>query len=168
MTEDHCVPQPDWVKQLVDAQAPGRAAVGGVVETVPSANAVDWAFYLVDFFRYMMPVMRAVRHRSRSATSRIAVNISKPSSDLWQTIFHETAINEALRARFGELWLTPAAEVRMQRNVRFANAVYERYAFGRLFGCTRLEFTGTARRLYYVLFAPALPVLLLGRMAGKA
>ena len=168
LTEDHCVPQPDWVKQLVAAQAPGRAAVGGVVETVPNANAVDWAFSLVDFFRNMLPV-----HEGRSPSLTVC-NVAyrrqhlDAIQDLWQTIFHETAINEALRARFGELWLTPAAEVRMQRNVRFADAVYERYAFGRLFGCTRLEFTGTARRVYYALFAPALPVLLLSRMAGKA
>jgi len=50
LTEDHCIPKADWVRQLVAAQRPDRGAVGGVVQADPSIRAVDWAFYLVDFF----------------------------------------------------------------------------------------------------------------------
>jgi hypothetical protein len=46
--------------------------------------------------------------------------------------------------------------------------VRERYAFGRLFGCTRLAFTSPAMRAAYTLGAPLLPLLLLGRMARRA
>lgn len=168
LTEDHCIPRPDWVRRLVEAQRPDRAAVGGVVETHPDASALDWAFYYVDFFRYMRPVAEGpspsltvcnVAYR-RAHLERVA--------PLWSEIFHETAINDALRQRFGPLWLHPAAEVRMRRTVRFTDAVYERYAFGRLFGCTRLQFAGPGRRLYYAVLAPALPLLLMGRMARKA
>ena len=168
LTEDHCIPSPDWVRRLYEAQAPGRAAVGGMVEAVPDASAVDWAFYYVDFFRYMRP---APAGRSKSLTvCNVAYRRSflAEIAPLWEHIFHETAINEALRDRFGALWLEPRAQVRMRRNVRFSDAVYERYAFGRLFGCTRLEFAGGGHRLYYVVLSPLLPVLLLGRMAGKA
>ena len=168
LTEDHCIPAPDWVRRLHEAQAPGRAAVGGMVEAVPGASAVDWAFYYVDFFRYMQP---APAGPSRSLTvCNVAYRRSflTEIAPLWEDIFHETAINEALRDRFGSLWLEPGAEVRMRRNVRFGDAVYERYAFGRLFGCTRLEFAGSGRRLYYALLSPVLPILLMGRMAGKA
>ena len=167
LTEDHCIPQPDWVRKLYDAQAPGRAAVGGLVHTVDETNSVDWAFYAVDFFRYMPP---AVRGPSPSLT---VCNVAyrrdqlRAIETLWSEIFHETAINEALRERFGDLWLAPEAQVHMRRNVRFGDAVYERYAFGRLFGCTRLQFA-PGRRLYYSVFAPALPILLLGRIARRS
>ena len=29
LTEDHCVPSPDWVRVMTDALVPGRAVVGG-------------------------------------------------------------------------------------------------------------------------------------------
>jgi hypothetical protein len=167
LTEDHCIPQPDWARKLYDAQASGRAAVGGLVETADGTNSVDWAFYAVDFFRYMAP---AVRGPSPSLTvCNVAYRRDQLRSieTMWSEIFHETAINEALRERFGDLWLAPDAQVHMRRNVRFGDAVYERYAFGRLFGCTRLQFA-PGRRLYYSVFAPALPLLLLGRIAGRS
>ena len=55
----------------------------------------------------------------------------------------------------------------MHRHVTFREAVRERYAFGRLFGCTRLNFCSFGKRLYYILFAPALPFLLMSRMTSK-
>ncbi len=78
------------------------------------------------------------------------------------------ADRDSLRARFGPLWMEPDAKVRMGRHVRFGDALRERYAFGRLFGCTRLQFVGTGRRWYYTCLAPALPILLFGRMAWAA
>lgn len=168
LTEDHCVPRPGWVRRLVEAQRPERAAVGGAVEALPGGTAADWAFYLVDYFRYMPPLAAG------PSPSLTVCNVSyrrerlDEIAGLWETIFHETAINEALKARFGDLWLEPSAAVGMRRHVRFRDALYERYAFGRLFGCTRLGFTPRWRRAYYGLLAPFLPVLLLGRMAARS
>ena len=67
-------------------------------------------------------------------------------TDLWDTYFHETAIHEALRERFGTLWLEPRSVVTMSRHVTLRDAVYERYAFGRLFGCTRICFVSGGKR----------------------
>ena len=47
-------------------------------------------------------------------------------------------MHNLLEQKFGPLWLTPDAEVRVVRNVTFGDAVYERYAFGRLFGAARI------------------------------
>jgi hypothetical protein len=55
----------------------------------------------------------------------------------------------------------------MARHVTLGDALYERYAFGRLFGCTRLAFCTSAKRWFYCFTAPALPILLLTRMAKK-
>jgi hypothetical protein len=168
LTEDHCVARPDWVRTMVRAHAePGRSAIGGVVQVASGASATDWAFYFVDFFRYARPAARG-----GSATLTVC-NVSYKKEqldsirDAWETYFHETAINDRLRERFGELWLEPDAEVTMGRHVELGHAIYERYAFGRLFGCTRLLFA-PERRAYYCAFAPALPLILGGRMARKA
>ena len=167
LTEDHCVPDPDWVANLLAALRTGRAAAGGSVAVERDATALDWAFYFVDFFRYAEPLAEG------PAPSLTVCNVAYRRRDLervaevWRELFHETAVNEALRDRCGELWLTPAARVTIYRHPRLLGALYERYAFGRLFGATRLGFVSRARGFVYTALAPALPVLLLGRMAGK-
>lgn len=168
LTEDHCLPAPDWVERLVEAQSIGRAAVGGRVEAAEGMSSVDWAFYFVDFFRYAAPQAEG------PSPSLTVCNVAYRRSHLeairevWSGFFHETAVNEALRVRFGTLWLTPRARVSMRRHVTLAEALRERYAFGRLFGCARLEFVGAMKRLYYTAFAPCLPVLLMFRMTRTA
>ena len=77
-------------------------------------------------------------------------------------------MHDALRDRFGPLYMCPTAEVRVSRNVRFSDAVYERYAFGRLFGASRIAKAGAQRRLFYAAASPALPALLLTRMTTTA
>ena len=137
------------------------------MEVRPGVSAVDWAFYFVDFFRYANPVVEG------PSPTLTVCNASYKNAELdkirdnWDVYFHETAVNDALRTQFGDLWLTPTSAVAMHRHVTFREAVRERYAFGRLFGCTRLNFCGPLRRLYYALFAPALPFLLMWRMTSK-
>ncbi|MGH7659249.1 MAG: glycosyltransferase, partial [Gemmatimonadales bacterium] len=168
VTEDHCVPRPDWVRRLVEAQGPGKGAVGGAVETEHSGDPLTWAFYLVDYYRYMRPFPEG------PAQSLTVCNVSyrrdqlEAIAPLWREFFHETAINAALAERFGPLWLAPAAEVRTRRDVTFSDAIYERYAFGRLFGVTRNRFAGLLQRLVYAALSPALPPVILWRMGRRA
>ncbi len=168
LTEDSCLPSPHWVRELTGTSWEGRGAVGGVVEPGSSASRSMWAFYFVDFFRYMLPVS------SGESPTLSVCNVAYHRSHLdqiralWSEGFHETEIHNALRQRFGPLYLCPTAEVRVRRNVRFGDAVYERYAFGRLFGATRVAHGSAARRAYYALFSPALPVLLMSRMTASA
>lgn len=168
LTEDSCIPHHAWARSLAITPWEGRGAVGGVVEPGDAASAAMWAFYYVDFFRYMRPalsggsptlsVCNVAYHRSHLETIH----------DLWKDGFLETEIHDALRDRFGPLEICPDAEVTVRRNVRFGDAVYERYAFGRLFGSARVANTGGGRRAYFSLLAPALPILLMGRMTAKA
>lgn len=168
LTEDSCVARPDWLAELAGTQWEGRGAVGGVVEATPGIPAAMWAFCYVDFFRYMRPV------EENAAPTLSVCNVAYHSShlhaisDRWRDGFHETVINGALSERFGPLWLCPSAEVRVRRDVTFRDAVFERYAFGRLFGATRIVGAGARRRLYYAAVSPALPLLLMARMLGKA
>lgn len=168
LTEDHCVPRRDWVRRMLAARAPGRAAVGGRMEIRAGAAAVDWAFYFVDFFRYAAPVPEGP---SPSLTvCNVAYDREKLEAvgALWQERFQETVVHQALRARFGALWLEPGSEMTMQRSVSLRDALHERYAFGRLFGCTRIEHLPGRHRWLYAALAPALPALLLARMTAKA
>lgn len=166
LTEDHCEPHPDWVRRLCAALTPERAAVGGVVET-DAATPVNWAFYYADFYRYVKPLPAGPSSTLTVCNVAYRRACLEAISPVWATLFHETIVNDALRLRFGPLWLIPDAKVWMRRHVRLVGAVRERYTLGRLFGCTRFAFSGPGCRLAYRVFGPLLPLLLLGRMAVK-
>ncbi len=168
VTKDLCVPGPDWVRTMVESQRSGRAVVGGRVEADPASSVTEWAFYFVDFFRYAGPVAAGI------APSLTVCNVAYKRAELdairnvWDETFVEAAVNDALRVRFGSLWMNPASEVTMRRKITLRGALSERYSYGRLFGYSRLARWSPGRRFVYAVLAPALPVLLLARMASVA
>lgn len=168
LTEDSCVANADWIESLLSVEDREYGAVGGAIEVHPGISSSMWAFAYVDFFRYMPPV-------PEGETASLSVcNVAYRMIDLvaiehvWKSGFNETEVNEALKQRFGGLWLCPKAVVTVQRNVTAGDAIYERYAFGRLFGATRIAQSGITRRVSYSFLSPALPFLLMGRMIAKA
>ena len=168
LTEDSCVARNDWLATIAGTSWEGQGAVGGVVEATPGISAAMWAFCYVDFFRYMNPVAEGVAPSLSVCNVAYQMSHLQAVSDLWRDGFHETVINGALSERFGPLWLCPRAEVQVKRDVTFGDAVYERYAFGRLFGATRIAHEGIGRRVYFAAVSPVLPFLLMARMIGKA
>jgi len=167
LTEDHCLPDANWIRNLSDALTPDRSAVGGAIATDPDTPAVTWAFYFGDFFPYMPPI-------AAGRASAISVcNVAYRRADLesvrqsWEGGFHEPTVHSALQSRFGPLWLVENAGIRVRRDVSLRGAVIERFTQGRLFAADRVKGTGTGRSLFYALLAPILPALFLLRMAKK-
>jgi hypothetical protein len=168
LTKDHCVPDRHWVRRMVDAQAPDRAAVGGRVEPPREASSVEWAFFFIDFYRYTSPVVEGWSPTLTVCNASYERSRLDAIRDLWQNAFVETSVNDALAARFGRLWLEETSEVILHRKLTLSDAVFERYAFGRLFACSRLAGGSMRQRLFYVASSPALPLLLLGRLTNAA
>ncbi len=168
LTKDYCVPSADWVHATVQAQREDRAAVGGCVEIAMDASPTDWAYYFIDFSRHASPAAAG------TASSLTVCNVAyqrvrlEAVRTLWESTFVESLINKALCTRAASLWIEPASIVTMSRPIALRDAVHERYAYGRLFGYSRLATCSTGRRLFYALFAPALPLLMLGRMGRAA
>ena len=145
LTEDHCIPGSEWVAQLSAALQQGRTAVGSGIET-DTTSAVSWAFYFVDFFRYVEPVTKG------AAVSVSVCNVAyrrtelEAISDSWKSGFHETEVHNQLQRRFGTLWLVAGATVKMRREVRLGDALRERFDLGRLFAAKRAGFSSVGRR----------------------
>ena len=168
VTKDHCVPRPDWVRIMLDAQREGRAVVGGRIEINPDASPTEWAYLFIDFFRYAMPLVAGPTSFLTVCNVAYKKNELDKIRGLWDNGFVEATVNNELRTRFGALWLTPSSQVTMYRNISLRHAIYERYAYGRLFASSRLSRWSRAQRFVYVIGAPLLPVLLLGRMVRVA
>lgn len=173
LTEDHCVPGPDWVRRLRAAAAGSPAgapgAVGGPVALAPSCRGdLEWAFHFSDFAPYVPPVEAGPRRSlsvCNAAYPRATLERLRP---VWLEAFHETRVHAAIRRDVGPLVMVPDAPVVSGRRIRLADAVRERYGLGRLYGAVRFADASGPRRALRALAAPGLPPLLLARLALRA
>jgi hypothetical protein len=168
LLEDHARPDPHWCRRMVEAHALDYAAVGGAIENQHD-RPVNWAVYFCDFGRYQNPLPEGETPCASDANityKRSALEAVRPA---WQEVFQETAVNGALRARGARLGLAPGAVVYQERGrLRLGRAFRERIIWARSFAAARGRLAGLRRRLIYAALAPALPLLLLGRMTGNA
>ncbi|MDH3980251.1 MAG: glycosyltransferase [Gammaproteobacteria bacterium] len=165
-TEDHCLPEANWVQAIVDEHANAPVAIGGVVEKVPPDDALNWAVYFHDYLRYMPPAEAGETHELSALNASYKMSALREVAGSWQREFHEADVHGALEAHGGTLWLSPNIMVKQRRNLEIEHALWERYAFGRLFASTRTGTAAPGRCLLYAALSPIQPVLLLARLGG--
>lgn len=168
LIEDHGIPAPDWSARIMEAHAGPFAAVGGAIE-----NGIDrplnWAVYFCDFLRYQNPLPGGETWTVSDANVAYKHAALESVRPVWREIFHESSVNGALRARGEKLALAPGVVLLQHRlGLRLGAALKERFVWGRSYAATRARLAGTPRRLFWAIFAPALPVLMLARMTLMA
>jgi Glycosyl transferase family 2 len=168
LIEDHAWPDPDWSAGVVAAHRDGPAAIGGAIE-----NGIDrplnWAVYFCDFGRYQSPLPAgpaAFASDANVSYKRAALEAVRP---VWAESFREVVVNGALTGRGEQLALSPLIVVRQHRSdLAFGPALRERFIWARSYALTRSASLGRGKRLVLALLSPALPAILLGRMARTA
>ena len=168
LLEDHGRPDEHWSANVVAAHREDYAAIGGAIE-----NGVDrplnWAVYYSDFGRYQNPVPAGESSFASDANvtyKRSALDAIRAS---WEDSFREVVVNGILMSRGEKLALRPDIIVFQNRQgLRLGPALRERFVWGRSYAATRSALLNGPRRIAYALLAPALPVILLSRMAGTA
>ena len=164
LTEDHCAPEPAWCAEILNAHAAPHAAIGGAVEKGPDA-ALNWAIYLCDFGRYMQPVREGPAGYLTDCNVSYKRAALASLAEVWAGEFHEPVVHGTLKARGETLWLSPRIVVRQQRSLSWGSALWDRYAFGRLFASTRPEAAAPMGRALYAALAIALPPFIVARVA---
>jgi hypothetical protein len=166
LTEDHCTPRPDWCRNILEAHSNAHDVVGGAVDKEGPDTAVNWALYLADYVRYMNPVLEGSCNTLTDCNVSYKRAVLETVVEVWTEEFHEPAVHGALQASGMSLWLSPRIVVHQQRHSRLMDALKDRYAFGRLFGSTRVMGTPFLRRITYAGCALLLPPLLISRIAA--
>jgi Glycosyl transferase family 2 len=71
ITEDHCIPEPDWTAELVAAHArhPDAVAISGAVANGATEGAWDWANFLMTFAEHMRPIDQTAARRAPSVAN---------------------------------------------------------------------------------------------------
>lgn len=164
LTEDHCKPAPDWCKQILTAHERSDAAIGGAVDKEPGDSALNWAFYLADYARYMNPVAEGPTKNLTDCNVSYKRSALEAIADRWREEFHEPTVHSSLVSNGESLRLSPRIVVYQQRSLRFVDAMRDRYAFGRLFSATRSEVFSSGKRAFYAALSFLLPALLVTRV----
>src|SRR5262249_23045683 len=127
-------------------------------------HVLGWAFYLADYLRYLDPAEGPSPHLTDGNVTYKRAALAEVGG-VWETEFHENVVHGALQAKGMSLWLSPRIVVRQKRHITLRDALRDRYAFGRLFGSTRVEGMGAVARLKLTVLSVLLPAVLLLRVA---
>jgi hypothetical protein len=162
-TTAHCVPGSDWIETLLSAD-PHGAAIGGVVENDPQADARAKAIFLLRYAAYAPP------QKQRDVQDLAADNAVYPRADLLRHVdllqrgFWEPSFHERLRAEGVRLQLNPKLKVVHRNRYSAREIIAQRFAHGREFGVTRASRLPLWKRALLVASAPGAFPLLLARI----
>jgi hypothetical protein len=161
--EDHDRPDQYWAMQVMRAHKLPYAAIGGAVENEVD-RPLNWAVYYCDFGRYQNPLKEGP---SRFLTD---VNISykrhalEQVRELWKDLYHEPFVNSALISRGHKLWLSSSIIVYQHREaLGLRSSLRERVQWGRYYAGNRAQHISSKKRLFFSVFSPFLPFLLITR-----
>lgn len=168
LIEDHGIPAGDWCARIVQSHSQPFAAIGGAIE-----NGIDrplnWAVYYCDFLRYQNPLSPGESTFASDANVTYKRATLESIRPVWQEVFHETAVNQTLRSRGETLALAPEIVLYQHRlGLRLGAALKERFVWGRSYAATRAGFVSSQRRIFWAVFSPCLPALMLVRMTMLA
>lgn len=167
-TEDHCVFEEDWYGQILRAHASRpEPAIGGAVENGSRERLVDWAAYICEYGKFMLPFPAG------PSTDLPGPNVSykreileRVCGDLldkgraWENVLHGR-----LLARGMELRIDPGVVVYHAKVFGFWDFLTQRYYFGRSFAATRVATAPLGTRAFWVAISLLLPPLFLWRYA---
>jgi len=168
VTEDHCVPVPSWLRTFYEGftRHPDAAAIAGCVENGVTDTALDWATYLCEYAGYAPPVAEGDNENLAGmniAYRREALD-SVPQGSLTKG-FWETTVHPILSAQGKKLVSTNAIRIQHCKKFSFGLFASQRLAYSRYFAGIRFGPDQHLRRWFAAAASPALPALLVWRLA---
>lgn len=165
VTEDHCVPGPEWIERIEGWATSGAAAVGGPVENGRYRRWRDWAAFLTEYAAAMPPATS-----QPSATLPPGNNIAYRREHLagliatleegrWESFYHHR-----LQAAGAQVVFDPQLVIVHQRPFGCRYFMCQRFHFSRSFAAMRVQSLPSSARLAYGLGSLGLPPLLLWRV----
>lgn len=159
-------PRPGWLASLRDRlESNDAAAVGGPIAPGPALSATDRAIYLHRYVPYLPPIGSGVEPPGENALYRRSKLTGLES--LRRRGFWEAAVLQELRARGEYLAMSDAAVLEYLGGSRLVPTLCQRIRHAKLYGAWRAKGAGLSSRLARSAIAPAVPALLLGRIARQ-
>lgn len=164
LIEDHCTVSPDWLNVLRAAYRAGHGAFGGPIDNGRTQTVYDWALYFCEYSAYMGPLRGGPTRALLGANAAYSREVLWSCYPIWQEAFYENEVHDALRAAGHRLYLIEKASVHSHLLMPFRAALAHLFSGGRRFGRYRVKHSSHAYRILWALAAPAVPLVLLGRI----
>jgi hypothetical protein len=164
LLEDDCVLDGHWCAAVLEAHRERWVAVGGAVEPGPYTRALDWAVYLYEYGRFMLPFEA---HPSAVLPGN---NVSYKREVLRDEVvsggagFYEVFVHDAWRRQGLPMLLTPTVVVTNRHSRQLRHVSIGPFHHGRGFAAMRVQGQCWLRRGALALIAPLLPFLQISRM----
>ena len=168
LIEDHAKPDPSFCASILAAHRNTEAAIGGAMD-----NAVDrpinWAVFFCDFGKYQNPLPEGDSFFASDANVSYRKSTLDSIKPEWENSFREVIVNGTLRTRGIPVRLSQGIVVYQNRTgLGLAEALRERYIWGRSYAATRNMQLSGAKRAIHAILTPILPVLLTARIGKTA
>jgi hypothetical protein len=166
LLEDHCTVAHGWVDALVAAHDAGQTVIGGPVENGLGRTAWDWAVYFCEYGALLPPLT------IRPSNVLLAVNAAydrrtlEACRSVWREAFYDSEVHNALAATGQRLYPVTGAQVESHLEMSLRAAARHLFRGGRRYGSYRKARSGRLRRLLLAVAWPAIPLVLLLRLAG--
>lgn len=168
LTEDFCAPAGGWAETLLNARERVNASVLGGPITRRAGSAADWALTFAEYGRFFR------REPEGEVADLPSINVAYDADRLRGALppdaegLFEVQVHARLRARGDRFWHLPGALMFDENKRSLANAISAQYQHGRLFGSGRVQGQGLFPRFARCALAPAVPAVLLSRIARGA
>ena len=165
ITEDHCLPPPDWFERIVEAHRAPYVAIGGAVENAATQRLTDWAVFLCEYHRHISPVPGGVTGDIPGPNvtyKRAALPVIQDLLDAgrWENFLHAR-----LQEAGFELYSDPSIVIYHRKFFGLGEFLQQRFHYGRSFAGMRVHHAPAWRRLMFGVGSVVLPPLLIGRIA---
>lgn len=168
ITEDHCIPAPDWYESIVRAHASNPApAIGGAVDNGATERPIDWAVFFCEYSNFISPAPRGVVHDLPGPNVSYKREALQKLEHLIREGYWETFLHWEMEAAGQSLISDPDIKVIHKKDFEFRSFFLERFHYGRAFAGTRNQYSSLGRRLYHLIFASALPPFLILRIGRR-
>jgi glycosyltransferase involved in cell wall biosynthesis len=168
ITEDHCIPPPDWFESVLRAhQVNPRPAIGGAVDNGATKRIIDWAVFFCEYSNFISPVASGVVHDLPGPNVSYKREALSALREMIKDEYWETFVHGQLESEGKELWSDPSVKVIHKKHFRFTDFLSERFHYSRAFAGTRNESMTLAKRFVYLCASPLLPPVLLLRISRR-
>lgn len=167
LTTAHCVPNMNWVEEILKAHRLSFPGIGGAIENDEGAELVQWAIYFCRYSPYMLPLTSETVKEipgDNASYQRLALDRCK---QVRRNGFWEPLVHAELRKGGGQLLMTPSIVVSHRKSFSFSEFISQRFWHGRQFGSGRASQISLVKRLLYLLFSPLIPLIFLARIGRQ-
>jgi len=165
--EEHCLAAENWLAALSASFSPGYVAVGGPVDFRKDSRLRDWITYFVEYNSYLPPWSDGDTFNVGSANAAYRRETLLSNFALLDEGYWEAALHPKLLAEGKKFRSVPSMIVYHRGPFDYFYYLRQRYLFSRAFSGARRETISARQRAFYLLAAPAIPLLLLSRIASR-